>query len=73
MKRKAYKTFVHIIHETYDTIENHQERLDMVIHSLKGALNKSYIDFEEIVKYNKEVLIKNAKNTQQLIREGIKK
>ena len=73
MKRKGYKTFGHIIDETYDTIENHQERLDMVIHSLKGALNKSYIDFEEIVKYNKEVLIKNAKNTQQLIREGIKK
>ena len=71
LKQRGYKTFGHVIDETYDTMVDHESRLDMIIHSLQTALMKSYVDFESIVQYNKAVLIKNSQNTLKEIYQAL--
>jgi len=71
LREKGYKTFSHVIDETYDTMSLPEDRLTMIIHALETALMKSYVDFQEIVQYNKEVLIKNAQQTLKEINQAL--
>jgi hypothetical protein len=64
LRSLEFKTFGHIIDETYDTIENDAERLFAVTKSLENFLQQPIETLREIYKDNIDILEHNRKLVQ---------
>jgi hypothetical protein len=64
LRSLEFKTFGHIIDETYDTIENAAERLFAVTKSLENFLQQPIETLREIYKDNIDILEHNRKLVQ---------
>lgn len=62
LHKKGYKTFGSLINESYDTIDNEQERFSAIIDLIKELSNLSQEDIDNISKLSEEITEHNYKN-----------
>jgi hypothetical protein len=57
----GFKTFSHLIDESFDSIDNHQTRMDRIIDIVEDLCNNSLASFlaaaRDVCKYNQQHLI----------------
>ena len=71
LRNKGYKTFSNLINENYDIQQNHKFRLNNIMSSLSDATKTDYSWFKKDVEFNVNVLKNNAKNTLNIINNGL--
>lgn len=64
MKNLGFQTFGNIIDESFDKIENHQDRLDRIVQLVQDLVNSDLVSFlkacEPVCKYNQQHLVEVA-------------
>ena len=66
LHNEGFKTFNNLIDESFDSIDNHQDRFNRIAEVIKELVNSDLNQFltetEAIVRYNKDLLLEKAEN-----------
>ena len=69
LRRAGFRTFGHVIDESFDSLDNHQDRIERLAQSVRDLCNQNLADFlsasADVCKYNQQHLIEYVSHGEQ--------